>query len=465
MLSAFQDLPLPARTFVLTFTPMAAMAVAGFSSPAQLLIAVAAAAVAASLVAVIVSRPVAAVNRFLETTHVEGDYTRRMDRAEDRDGARLAEGIHILLETITDREARLRDAEHRAQNAARSKDSFLANMSHEIRTPMTGVLGLTDELRRSELDEHQRELVDTVHSCAQSLLTMMSGVLEYSRIEQGDEALNPAPTRIVDLLSDTIELFRAEAELKDIDLSYSIGRRVPSAIVADPLRLRQALTNLVGNGVKFTESGRVTARIDAVDPDNDRDDDGETTQATLRFAVEDTGIGIDEHAIDHIFGEFSQADDSTTRSYGGDRARADPGEAHRRAARRAHGGQEPDRSRQHVQLPATRGHRRPHAGAAARASHRRAPLRRRRPVERERPPRVDRRRQPGEPARRAHAAPAHGCVAGRRVRQRKAGGRHRRQRRLRHDLHGLPDAGHGRLRRDPRDHRRARREPSAPSSR
>ena len=200
-------------------------------------------------------------------------------------------------------------AKEAAEAASRAKSEFLANMSHEIRTPMNGIIGMTELVLGTTLTPYQHECLETVKSSAVSLLTILNDILDFSKIESRKLALEAIPFSLVDLVNDTLKPLAVRAHEKGIELAADIGADVPEGIIGDPVRLKQILTNLIGNAIKFTERGHVLLTVQCAGERNGR--------PVLGFAVSDTGVGIPIEKHTAIFEAFSQADGSTTRRFGG----------------------------------------------------------------------------------------------------------------------------------------------------
>ncbi|MEO7496822.1 MAG: response regulator [Massilia sp.] len=224
-------------------------------------------------------------------------------------GAALTHHRDELERQVSVRTEQLEKAKNAAEAASRAKSAFLATMSHEIRTPMNGVLGMTEMLLGTGLTETQRKYTRLVKRSGEHLLVIINDILDFSKIEAGKLSVEYINFNLWDLLDDINNVYLPQAQAKGIGLDFEIANDIPVAICGDPNRLRQIIANLLGNAIKFTDRGRIMARVQV---------SGEDNQAVaLRFEVHDTGIGVSRDARDRIFDAFSQADNTTTRKYGG----------------------------------------------------------------------------------------------------------------------------------------------------
>jgi signal transduction histidine kinase len=215
----------------------------------------------------------------------------------------------LLEQRIRERTEQLEEAMLRAQAASQAKSEFLANVSHELRTPMNGVIGMLDVVMEKNLPPEQADELQTAQRCAYSLLALLNEILDLSKIEAGKMTLERVPFDVRAMLEDCLKSHQPRAAKNGVELRSEISADVPARILGDPLRIRQVVSNLLGNAVKFTERGSVSVRVDT--------EFSGTGVFSLRLTVADTGTGIPADKLTSIFDKFTQADGSVSRKYGG----------------------------------------------------------------------------------------------------------------------------------------------------
>jgi signal transduction histidine kinase/DNA-binding response OmpR family regulator len=275
----------------------------------------------------VITAPILELAKIAGGVSTQKDYSlRAVPRGNDEVGA-LVSSFNQMLEGIQQRDAALqsaneeletrvlkrteemRRAKDAAEEASRVKSEFLANMSHEIRTPLNGIMGMTDLALGTEITTEQHEYLDTVKQSADSLLVVINDILDFSKIEAGKVDLEMVDFNLRDCLESTMKILAFRADEKGLELLCEIAPEAPEVVRGDSSRLRQIVTNLVGNAIKFTNEGEVAMKVEVKSQADDN--------RTLQFTVSDTGIGILREKQALVFNPFSQADTSTTRKYGG----------------------------------------------------------------------------------------------------------------------------------------------------
>ncbi len=221
------------------------------------------------------------------------------------------EDLRETLETIEIQNIELDFARKEALEASRIKSEFLANMSHEIRTPLNGIIGFTELLLKSPLPRQQRDHLNTIRKSSEILLTIINDILDFSKIEAGKLILDRVPFQLRDIVEEVMVMLAPAAHAKNLDLVPLVYNDVPDNIMGDPLRVKQVITNLVNNAIKFTQTGEVVLRASL------EDEDKEANRVTLRLSITDSGVGLSRAQQQSLFNAFSQADASTARQYGG----------------------------------------------------------------------------------------------------------------------------------------------------
>ncbi len=229
------------------------------------------------------------------------------DELENRNKMLLLANTELIQDIQKLKEAE--DARSHAEAVSQIKDAFLANMSHELRTPMNAVIGLSHLCLQTDLSDKQHDYLLKIHNSAKSLLSILNDILDVSKIEAGKMEMDRIPFELEEVMGNLATIVGIRSQEKNLEFLLETAPNVPSSLIGDPLRLGQVLINLAGNAVKFTEKGEVTIRAELEQDEGD--------QVTVRFTVQDTGIGMSSRQIDNLFRPFTQADTSITREYGG----------------------------------------------------------------------------------------------------------------------------------------------------
>lgn len=258
-------------------------------------------------------KPLLGLKSHISNVRRTGDLSKLYNNEQDDEIGTLAREFDFLAIELGQSQHNLVEARDRAEAASKAKSEFLANMSHEIRTPMNGVIGMTEVLLRTELSTRQQHLAHTVKTSGEMLLKVINNILDFSKISAGKAQIDNTTFQTKQLIQDISAVVAESAQSKGIEYLVKLERELPKTLIADEQRIKQVLVNLIGNAIKFTEQGEVVLSIERM---AEKETKGENC-LTLGFRVSDTGTGIRREALPNIFNSFSQADNSTTRDYGG----------------------------------------------------------------------------------------------------------------------------------------------------